>query len=207
MATVTFYGGGGPYAISNIQNSGIGFFGSNFSQSVPVGEYQDTTFICSADGSSNGGQIDNVKYINTMSGSINGASAILMKCVPNYLATLNIRFEHDTAVRTQNSKIYIYDRVSINNDPSGVLCRVYENIKTDTNQAVEGSGANTWTNVHGSAVILTVSPSPGISGLYAGDGTNSTRSDTRHDIFTCLSASPNSVGSKTFALWFSTEYL
>lgn len=206
MATVTFYGGGGPYAIANLLSSGIGFFGSNFANSVAVGEYQDTTFICSADGTTNGGQIDNIKYANTMSGQINGASAILMKRVPNYLATLNIRFTHDTSVRLQNSKLRIYDRSNINNDPSGVTCKVYECVKIDTNQAVDGSGANTWTSVYGSAVILSLNQSPGISGHY--NHADSIWSAAQHDYYLALSASPNSVGSKTqFGLYFSTEYL
>jgi hypothetical protein len=154
MATLTFYGGGGPYAIANVLNSGIGFFGSNFGNSVSVGSYQDTTFILSADGSSNGGQINNVKYINSMSGAINGASAILVNRIPNYLGTLHVSFTNDTSVRTQNSKLYIYDRTNINSDPSGLICRIVELLKPDTNQSLSSSGANSWSNVHGSAVIL-----------------------------------------------------
>lgn len=208
MATVTFYGGGGPYSVSNLLNSGIGFFGSNFGNSVAVGEYQDTTFICSADGSTAGQQINNNKYINSMSGSINGASAILVNRIPNYLGTLHISFTHDTSVRLQNSKLMIYDRSNINNDPSGVTCRVVELLKPDTNQSLSSSGANSWTNVHGSAVILSLADSPGLSGLWAGNGTGSTLQSTVHDFYAALSSSPNSVGSKTqFALLFQTEYL
>jgi hypothetical protein len=120
MATLTFYGGGGPYAIANMLSSGIGFYGSSFGSSVAVGAYQDTSFITNANGTTDGGQINNIKWHNSnASGAINGAADIHVKKIPNYLATLNVRFEHGTSVKTQNAKIYIYDRTNKNNDPSG----------------------------------------------------------------------------------------
>lgn len=206
MATITFYGGGGPYAIANLLNSGIGFFGTNFGESVAVGEYQDTTFITNGAGETNGGQINNVKYANTSSGEINGASAVHLRAIPNYLAPLNIRFEHGSAIKTQNSKWYVYDRTSINNDPSGVTCQCYEVIKQDVDTGnVNGSGGNDWTDVHGSAVILSLADSPGTSG-ESPNGASTT--DTRHDWYLALSSSPDSIGSKElFGGYFSTEYL
>lgn len=206
MATITFYGGGGPYAIANMLNSGIGFFGTNFGESVGVGSYQTTTFITDGNGTNEGGQINNVTYENTASGTINGASAVHLKQIPNYLATLNARFEHGSVVKTQNAKWRIYDRTAINNDPSGVTCQVYETLHVPATQLIgEGSGANTWTHVHGSAVVLDLADSPGISGTSpAGASTT----DTRHDWYLCLSASPNSIGSKTlFGGYLSLEYL
>jgi hypothetical protein len=206
MATLTFYGGGGPYAIANMLNSGIGFFGTNFGESVAVGEYNQTTWICDGNGVQDGGQINNITYENTSSGTINGASAVHLKQIPNYLATLNIRFEHGSVIKTQNAKWRIYDRANINNDPSGVTCQVYETIHVPVSQGIgEGSGANTWTNVHGSAVILDLAASPGTSGTSP---TGSATTDTRHDWYLCLSPSPNSIGSKTlFGGYMSLEYL
>jgi hypothetical protein len=206
MATITFYGGGGPYAIANLLNSGIGFFGTNFGESVAVGAYQTTTFICDGNGTQDGGQIDNITYANTSSGTINGASAVHLKQIPNYLATLNPRFEHGSAVKTQNAQFYIYDRTSTNNDPSGVLCQVYETLHVPVTQLIgEGSGIDTWTSVHGSAVILSLADSPATSGTSP-NGADST--DTRHDWYLCLSASPSAIGSKTlFGAFLSLEYL
>ena len=206
MADLAFYGGGGPYAINNILNSGIGFFGSSFGDSVEVGEYQDTSFITDGNGTQDGGQINNIKYENVSSGAINGAAATHLKNIPNYLATLNIRFTHGSDVKTQNAKFRIYDRSSINNDPSGVTCQVYETIHAPVTQAgLVGSGANTWTHVHGSAVILDLADSPAISGTSP-NGAEST--DDRHDWYVCLSPSPDSIGSKNqFAAFFSVEYL
>jgi hypothetical protein len=206
MASITFYGGGGPYAIANMLNSGIGFFGANFGESVAVAAYQTTTFITDGNGTQDGGQINNVTYENTASGTINGAAAVHLKQIPNYLATLNVRFEHGSVVKTQNAKWRIYDRTAINNDPSGVTCQVYETLHHSVTQSLaEGSGANVWTNVHGSAVIMSLADSPGTSGTSpAGASTT----DTRHDWYMCLSPSPNSIGSKNlFGGYISLEYL
>ena len=206
MATITFYGGGGPYAIANMLNSGVGFFGSTFGNSVAVGAYQTTTWITDGNGTNNGGQINNNTYENVSSGTINGASAVHLKQIPNYLATLNPRFEHGSNVKTQNAEFRIYDRTAINNDPSGVTCQVYETIHVPVTQLIgEGSGANTWTNVHGSAVTLDLAASPGTSGSSP-NGAETT--DTRHDWYLAMSASPNSIGSKTlFGAYLSLEYL
>jgi hypothetical protein len=48
----------------------------------------------------------------------------------------------------------------------------------------------------------------GPSGQYAGNGSNSAWTDTQHDWYLVLSASPDSIGSKTlYGLWVSLEYL
>lgn len=205
-AAINFYAD--EFHVTNLTGSGLGFYGAGFGQSVNVGEYQDTTFITNSNGTVEGAQVNNVKYLNTMSGIIGSAeSGVLLTQIPNYLATLNIRFTNDSPVKVQNCKLRIYDRSNINNDPSGVLCRVAELIHPDITQNNNGSGSTEWSNVHGSGSILTVSPSPGMSGLFAGDGTSSVYTDLRHDWFISLSQSPNTVGSKTSALYFSCEYL
>ena len=205
MATISFFGGGGPYAINNLGGSGLGFYGSSFGSSVAVGERNSTTFCTSSNGLTEGAQVNNIKWVNTSSGEINGASAVHLRQIPNYLATLNIRFEHGTAVKTQNAKVRIYDRSNINNDPSGVTCSVYETRKVNVPQTLDGSGSNTWTNVHGSAVILDLLASPSISGTSP-NGANST--GVRHDWYLAISPSPDSIGSKTqFGLFASVEYL
>lgn len=205
-AAINFYAD--EFHVTNLTGSGLGFYGAGFGQSVNVGEYQDTTFITNSNGTVEGAQVNNVKYLNTMSGIIGSAeSGVLLTQIPNYLATLNIRFTNDTPVKVQNCKLRIYDRSNINNNPSGVLCKVAELIHPDTTQNNNGSGDTTWNTLGGSGSILSMSPSPGMSGLYAGDGTASVHESNRHDFYICVSQSPNSVGSKTSALYFSCEYL
>lgn len=207
MAEINFFADS--FGITNLAGSGLGFYGAGFGQSVNVGEWQDSTFITNGNGTAQGPQVNNLKWLNSMSGQINGASSgVLLTQIPNYLATLNIRFTHTSAVQVQNVKLRIYDRSNINNPASGVTTKVAELIHPDIIQNNNGSGDVTWNTPAGSALIMDLAPSPGYSGLYAGNGSNSTRTDTRHDHYVAISASPDSIGSKNlYGLYCSLEYL
>ena len=214
MATVTFYANESVGAINsgsqNMNGSGIGFFGNGGAfASVRITEYQDRTFICDAGGTTVGAEIDNVKFVNSTGALISrGGTAdatLWIKNIPNFKSTLNIRFENATAVRTQNGKIQIYDRASINNAPSGVICQVCEIVHPETSQAVAGSGSATWTACSGSTSYVDLIASPGVSGLRP-SGANTTQ--TQHDWYVGISATPTGVGSQTnFGIYFTTEYL
>lgn len=192
--------------VVNLNGSGLGFFGSTFGNSVNVGEYQDTTYITDGNGVNEGPQVNNVKWTHPASGSINGADSIALQYIPNRLATLNIRFEHDIPVRTQNARLRIFDRSNINNPASGVTCKVAQIIHPDPNQAnISSSSDAVWSTPAGSSVMLDLISSPGMSGLRP-NGANT--QDVRHDFYVCASASPNSIGSKTqFAGFFEVEFL
>ena len=204
MATLAFYAGE-DFNINNLSGSGLGFYGGGFGYSVPVGEYQDSTFITNSTGTAQGPQVDNLKYYSDTSGIVNGASSgVALTAIPNYLSTLNIRFTHSSAIRTQNVKFRVYDRSSINNDPSGVTCKVAELIHPDTNQTNNGSGDTSWVTVHGSDTILDLVASPGVSGERPN---GSSTSATQHDWYLAITASPDSIGSKLFAGYVELEYL
>ena len=206
MAAINFIAGGGSFTINNLAGSGLGFFGGGFGQSVPVGAYQQTTFITDGNGVNQGPQVNNIEYLNAQSGILNSAaSGINLLAMPNYLASLNIRFTNSTAVKTLLPQLVLYDRTSTNNPPSGVTTQVAELVHPDTVQNPDGSGSQTWTTPGGSAVILTLTSSPGTSGLRP-NGSQTT--DTQHDWYLALSASPNTIGSKNqYALYFSLEYM
>ena len=192
---------------AHLSGSGLGFFGSTFGDSVQIGQYQDSTFITNSNGTIEGSQSTNVKFVHPNSGSINALTPIAALNMPNYLATLNIRFTNDVAVRCQNPKVYIFDRVNINNNPSGVLCKVMEIVHPSPLQTgLTGSGSANWVTVNGSGSILNLSnnPSPGLSGIAPNGGSTVS---ARHDYFLNISCSPNSVGSKTFGMYTSIEYL
>lgn len=192
--------------ITNLAGSGLGFYGASFGSSVNIGSWQDGTWVTNSDGSIQGAQAHNVKWTHANSGSINGLTGINLLNMPNQLATLNIRFTNGTAVKTQNAKLRIYDRSNINNGPSGVTCRVAEIIHPSVTQTGNlGSGNSSWTTMSG-GVVLNMSFSPGISGLLAKPSTSTNTADTRHDYFVNITSSPNSVGSKLFALYFEVEY-
>jgi hypothetical protein len=204
MAAINFYAGEN-FGIDNLAGSGLGFYGGGFGFSVAVGEYQDSTFITDGNGTSQGPQVDNIKYQNAQSGIVNGASSgVNIVNIPNYLASLNVRFTHSTAVKTQNAKARIYDRSNINNPASGVTCKVAELIHPSTSQLITGSGSATWQTPTGSSVVMSLVSSPGISGQRP-NGANTTATD--HDYYLAISASPDSIGSKTqFGLYVELEY-
>lgn len=210
MAAAVNFIAGENFTIQDLSGSGLGFYGSSgFGASVRVGEYQGRTFITNGAGTTQGPEVDNVQYLNVGSGIIGQAgSGIALTCIPNYQATLNIRFTYDTAVRTQNAEFRIYDRSNINNPASGVTTKVAEIIHPGITQANTGSGDTTWLTPGGSGTTVSLAPSPGVSGFYAGNGSNGNWSGTQHDWYLALSASPDSIGSKTsFGGYFQLEYL
>ena len=131
----------------------------------------------------------------------------------------------------------IFDRVNKNHPASGVITRACEFIHPATSTSVEGSGDSVWwgsasstgadaqgaiqgspnpsnrlpagTNtVGGSGIYVPLSQSPGPSGQHAGDGSGNTRQYTQHDWYVGISASPDSIGSKTqYGLYVALEYL
>jgi hypothetical protein len=158
--------------------------------------------------------------------------------VPNIAAPLNIRFTHEEGVRVQNCKLRVFDRSDISNHASGVTTQIYEvrhphpiegvdfdnNIGPLKHRGVVGDHEWTQFAVGFSMLDATMTSGPGPSGLNTssdeilatGDGTyfnwisNSGEAcrSTRHDWYVGLSASPDSIGSKTnFGLYFSLEYL
>lgn len=203
-ATITFFAD--EAGIQNLNGSGLGFFGSSFGQSVEVGAWQDSTYITDGNGVTQGPNVHNIKYVHPASGEVNGNPAWNLLTIPNRYATLNIRFQNDTPVKTQNVKLRIFDRSNINNAASGVLCKVCELIHPDINQAsANGSGDSTWNTPAGSGVVMSLVSSPGSSGLRP-NGPQTT--DTRHDHYLGISASPSVIGSCTqFALYCELEYL
>lgn len=197
----------------NGTSSGLGFYGSAFGNSVNVGSYQQTTYITDPNGTIQGPQANNCQFYSMTSGLI-GTNTVPtgVTYFPNYQSTLNISFTNGTPVKAQNVQLYIYDRVNVNNPASGVITQVYETIHPNTVQNNTGSGASTWTTFSGIAsqtgLYLTLSNSPGMSGAYAGNGSNSTRPDTQHDWYTCISCTPLTIGSKNqFGLWVQLQYL
>lgn len=210
MASLDFYINTGTDFNIGSGPSGLGFFGnSGFGASVAVGAWQGTTFVTDGNGTVQGPQAMNVKYLNAGSG-IPGTigSGIGLQAIPNYQATLNIRFTHTSDVQVQNAEIRIYDRVNVDLPASGVTTKVAELIHPGNTQTANGSGDSQWITPGGSGVTVTLANSPGMSGFFAGNGTNSTYAGQRHDWYVAMSASPNSIGAKTqFGLLAQLEYL
>lgn len=214
MAELSFLATNGvSQAINNLSGSGLGFYGTSFGQSVNVGSWQGSTYITNSAGSALGPQVANVKFAHNSSGIVgSNTDPTNLLAIPNYQATLNIRFTHGSVVATQNQQLRIYDRVSIAKAASGVSTKVAETAHPGPTQVQTGSGSATWVHFSGhpasAAQVMNFAPSPGISGLYNVGGSVNNRADGQHDWYVSLSASPDTIGSKSqYALYFSCEFL
>ncbi len=218
-AEIKFYARllGDQNAIFHMAGSGLGFYGPGFGLSVPVGDYQDTTFVTNAAGTAQGRQADNIKFdknplAGSESGIINSASSgVNVLQIPNDFATVNVRFTNDSAVRVQNAQLRIFDRTDIAKSASGVTTEVYETLHRNLVAIQDGIGAATWTTFSEAtpAQTLALTASPGASGEgYAGGSVTPSHTNLRHDWYLCLSASPDSIGSKNlYGMYISLEYL
>ena len=239
MAEITFYANiaGQPSSsdgqvINHSAGSGIGFYGSNFGVSVPIGTRQLTTFVTDSIGTSEGSQLNNTTIVSSGDQnvigtvSVNGAGAINLDRLPNYLCPLSVRFTHTEPVRVQNCKLRIFDRNDIDNHASGVVTYVYEarhpsSLQSISNLSHRGRTPNSWYEFD-SLDAMTDMPftsSPGASGTNTNTQDTSSAlgylstsgsllSSSRHDWYVALSSEPVTVGSKTqYGLYFSVEFL
>lgn len=209
MAAAIAFLAGGVGQPADITGSGLGFFGASFGTSVQVGQFQDSTFITDGAGSINGGASTNTKYPGNSSGvQIDGAAEVQLSGVPVTSGALNVQFTFDTPVTTQNAELRIFDRVSKDNDASGVTTQAAQLVNGGSGVDANGdaSGTNTgWAALNGSGVTMTLLNSPGSGGLSP---SGASTDDTRHDWYVTLSASPDSIGSKTaYGLFVELEFL
>ncbi|KKM05114.1 hypothetical protein LCGC14_1757410 [marine sediment metagenome] len=207
-AAIAFLAGGSGHP-TDITGSGLGFFGASFGTSVQVGQYQTTTFITNGAGSVNGGTSTNGKYPGNSSGVvIDGGSEVQLSGVPVTSGSMNIRFTFDTVVTTQNAELRIFDRVDKDNDASGVTTQASQLVNGGSGVEANGnaSGTNTgWASLNGSGTTMVLLNSPGSGGLSP---SGASTDDTRHDWYVMLSASPDSIGSKTeYGIFVELEYL
>lgn len=214
MATIKFYGNrfDGANEVQDLINhgtgSGLGFFATaGFGYPVPVDETQGSTFVTDQDGANPGQQINNNQYPvgETSEASkvkVNGVSTPKnLSALNNNEATLNIRFEHTSAVRASQPKIIIYDRSSITAHATDVVTYVFEVRKpatsTTANLSHRASSTNEWTSfdpaVGGNPSALTLTQSPGPSGLNA-NATDMANSSYQAYITNASNASPAGLG-------------
>lgn len=202
------------YLATGMSGSGLGFYGSTFGSAVAVGAFQDTTFLTNSVGTASGQGVSNTKPDANDLTKVYHAAFGLGASVPltrlqNKHAPINIEFTHSSAVSMTNNKVYIYDRNSIDNNPTGVACYLAEVIRPNTESfsVSNGKGDTSWTQIYGSSVTLSLTPSPGSGGTGAWvDPINGGTGMTQHDWYIAIGASPNSIGSKLFALYFAGEY-
>lgn len=239
MASITFWGNivGGdqpPSGINHTTGSGLGFFGTTFGISVPVGQFQDSTWVTNSLGTQQGFELANTKYASVSGAYYNRSSQVTEnRRLANYKAPLRIRFEHTEPVMVQNCKLRIFDRNNIQKHASGVTTQVYEVRHPHPSTEIVGlahrpSVSHAWAKydptIPGEPPDLILTSSPGVSGLNTDESDNlppnsggfliwssnqgSAHESSIHDWYIALSASPQGIGSKTqYGLYFTCEYL
>jgi len=204
MSTINIYIAENDVKIDS--DKSLAFFGpAGFGDPLSLNEFNGRTFITNADGSISYEECDNCKK-NSASGVIIGqtGTGINLRNLPNYLATINIRFTHPQDVLIQNAKLIAFDGNNIGNSPSGLNIYGAEIIHTSRSQNDNGTGDTIWTKMEGSGKQLDLVDSPGTSGISPlGPATM----DTRHDWYVALSVTPTAPGNKTFALRCELEYV
>lgn len=210
-AEIKFYAGqGGGTWVDITASSGLGFFGASFGTSVQVGQYQDSTFITTGNGSVQGPTASNCKYITSSGVSINGDDTVVPSSIVVNSGTMNVRFTFDSAVKTQNAELRIFDRTTIAAGATGVTTQVMQLVNDGSGVSSSGTPLAPashagWVAPSGSGVVVSLLSSAGSGGLSP---SGSDTQDTRHDWYACLSASPLSIGSKQlFGLYVQLEYL
>ncbi len=184
----------------------LGFYGySGFGSSLSLNEFNGRTFVTDTAGSIAYEECDNCRRTSA-SGVIIGQTGdgINILNLPNYLATINLRFTHPQAVLIQNARLIAFDGSDTGNAPTGLNVYGAEIIHTSKLQTATGTGDSVWTLMQGSAVQLNLVDSPGTSGISPlGPATT----DTRHDWYVALSVSPTIPGDKSFGFRIDLEYI
>lgn len=195
MATITFMRASDAQPISN---SGIGGYGSSFGQSVNVGNYADSMYATSSDGTVQGISLGNVKWAHANSGYV-GASLLNLLAIPNVNATLRINFNHTSQVLIQNPRLMVTNRSNATGQVDGLTCKVAEINHTGATQVANGIGNTSWSTLNGSG-YLGLTANPGSGGSLTGQLYD-------HNWWIGLSMSPDTVASKYGLLRFSCEYV
>ncbi len=198
--TVTWRGGDGNDPIDpSGSNNTVGFFGASFGQSVRVGEFQDGSFVTDSNGSTNFGALQNDKFISSTEIDVDAGGTELLTAINVNETTLRIQFNNDTPVELQNSSFRAFDRISINNPPSGVTVQSFEAAgipsghTSPATSETNTDGDSTWTQISG-ATDLTLIQQSGIS--------------ADHYHYIGLSVSPIQIGQKTdLGFYYETEFL
>ena len=177
----------------------LGFFGPDgFGDPLSLNEFNGRTFITNTSGSVGFEECDNCRRISSSDVVIGQTgTGINILNLPNYLATVNLRFTHPQAVLVQNARLIAII-------PTGLTIYGAEIIHTSRLQTVAGIGDPSWIPMDGSGQLLNLVDSPATSGISP-FGPAST--DTRHDWYIALSATPTLPGDKQFNFQADLEYI
>ncbi len=184
----------------------LGFFGPDgFDDPLSLNEFNGRTFVTTPTGVIASEECDNCRRISS-SGVVIGqtGTGINIRNLPNYLATINLRFTHPQSVLVQNARLVAFDGTDVNNAPTGVDMYGAEIIHTSRLQTDTGTGDTAWILMGGSSQPVNLVASPGTSGLSPlGPATTS----IRHDWYVALSVAPTIPSDKQFSFRVDLEFI
>ena len=194
--------------------SGLGFFGNNgFNAPVSIGSYNGRTFVTNSSGTVQGFECNNNKY-STASGVIHGqtGSGIDLRNLPNELATINMRFTHDSAIYCQFVKMWIYDGSSTDGvenkeKPATNLSFYTAEIRHRSRlQSIQSTSSDAvWSDLSASGSnVANLVNSPGLNGAREG---GPEELSVQHDWYVAMTCTPTQLGDKMFGIFAELEYL
>ena len=156
------------------------FSNGTFNGAITVNAYNGGSHVESSGGSdsSSANTPKNAKYLTPSTVDIGGGS-VNLNTISTANCPLKVNFAHGSAVALSQVKFYAYDGTTTTVAPSGV----------DFKAAKQGDSS--WSTVGGSAAALSLADSA---------------SNTSHDYYLLVSASPTSVGAKTGKIRMELTY-
>jgi len=211
MATLNLYAGENTLLPTS---SGLGFFGSSgFGSPIAIGEYNGRTFVTNDDGTVEGFECNNNKYLSPSS-VVHGqtGSGLALQNLPNELSTINVRFTHNSPVYCQAVRLWVFDGSFTGTVPNKESPT--ENMVFYAAEIRHTSRLQNTLSVYSDASWSDLSASgSNYIGLVDSPGTNGIRKggfeqlSSRHDWYVAFTCSPTQLGDREFGMTVELEYL
>lgn len=194
MASATFYWYGvtATTTIDWVSNT-LNFMGSSYGDTIVAGTFQDSTHLDTGDATADVCTADHLQNTKYSLGS--GSGTVILTSVSAYTMTastpkytelpIDIMFEYDAVVDTQNVYFYVFDGTTAGTHATGVEVVAFHGIDTGSNNDANWKiicDASAGTGGDGTG------PSLALAALTAG---------TQFHWYIGLSASPESAGAKS----------
>lgn len=178
--TITWQGGDEATVVNSTYY--VGFFGTNFGDSISLGSFNNTTVATDVNGGINHGALPNVKYVGSTTANW-GEGVENLSSIENTECTLKITASSGSGFNIQALKLIAYNGTDESVAPSNVVIYGAE------------KGDSSWTLMSGSAQPLILTPA------------SSSSPPNSYHYYIALSATPSVAGTNTsIALKFYAEH-
>lgn len=154
---------------------------------ITVGNWQDETHLGAGDPGSDlcaGTHANNVKYISSTQCDVNGGGTQNNSAVVATESTLQVLFTDGSSVATTNARFYSFDGTTETNEAVGIEAYAFE----------QGGVSTDWFQINDDSANIGGDNSGTPNEYLALDNQGAA---TEHTFYVCVSARPETVGSKT----------